>query len=376
MGDSGPSAYGIGSGNRERRKLGGQATVGFDDGEPKGALVLGACERCPLPRNLLPHRGNTHTFMCKDPVIDMQSGARVDFSAKNMLVLAFGLVLTAFLALGSHDLAIAHLGIPYPNEGDVPAWAKYVGQVVRLGAMVYACTLARWYLDKRSTIVAAATFGLLILFLQETLRVIVVDNIVSDGWVDLRWVYLLMTRLPNALLSFYSGAIAVVIARKVGSNRPLPLIAAIVIASAIGYFGLLPMLKSIAGLITATLRLSEAPEVHTMPYGIYVYKYIYGMFIEPTISSFILFYLLWPALDGSKTRRIALFIVLMLLMRGRVVATALFSFWIKDDWAMAFAAEGQFFVETFLLAALTGITWATIMPKVGAKGEDTVSPGR
>jgi hypothetical protein len=241
---------------------------------------------------------------------------------------------------------------------------------------VYACRLASWYLNKRSTLFAAAIFGLLIVFLQETLRVIVVDNVVSDGWIGLRWVYLLMTRLPNALLSFYSGAIAVVIARKVGSDRPVSLLLAVVIASAIGYFGLLPMLKSIASLITTTLHLSEAPEVHTMPYGIYVYKYIYGMFIEPTISSFILIYLLWPTFGGSKPRRVALFVMLMLLMRGRVVATGLFSFWIKDDWALAFAAEGQFFVETFVLAALTGLTWAAITPRVIARDENTVSLAR
>lgn len=288
---------------------------------------------------------------------------QVTFSARNLIILAFGLVITAFLALGSHDLAIAHLGIPYPNDGDVPAWARYVGQVMRLGTMVYVCCLASWYFDRRSTLLAATIFGLLVVLLQETLRVIVVDNIVSDGWVDLRWVYLLMTRLPNALLSFYSGVIALVIARKLGPGRPMTLLVAVVIASAIGYFGLLPVLKYIAHLITATLHLVESPEVHTMPYGIYVYKYIYGMFIEPTISSFIILYLLWPSLEGSKARRVVLFVMLMLLMRGRVVSTGLFSFWIKDSWPLAFAAEGQFFIETFVLAALTGITWAVITPK-------------
>ncbi len=305
-----------------------------------------------------------------------QTAQQVELTARNLLILAVGLVITAFLALGSHDLAIAHLGIPYPSDGDVPPWARFLGQVVRLGAMVYVCRLARWYLDKRSTVLAATIFGLLIVLLQETLRVIVVDNIVSDGWIDLRWVHLLMNRLPNALLSFYSGAIAVVIARKIGSDRHVRLLIAIAVASAIGYFGLLPALTAVSDLITAALQLTEVPEVHTMPYGIYVYKYIYGMFIEPTISSFALIYLLWPALNGSKPRRIAIFVFLMLLMRGRVIATGLFSFWIKDSWALAFAAEGQFFIETLILAALTGLTWAAITPEVTTDGGDASSHDR
>ncbi|WP_022688185.1 hypothetical protein [Sphingomonas phyllosphaerae] len=305
-----------------------------------------------------------------------QTAQQVELTARNLVILAVGLVITAFLALGSHDLAIAHLGIPYPSDGDVPPWARFLGQVVRLGAMVYVCRLARWYLDKRSTVLAATIFGLLIVLLQETLRVIVVDNIVSDGWIDLRWVHLLMNRLPNALLSFYSGAIAVVIARKIGSDRHVRLLIAIAVASAIGYFGLLPALTAVSDLITAALQLTEVPEVHTMPYGIYVYKYIYGMFIEPTISSFALIYLLWPALNGSKPRRIAIFVFLMLLMRGRVIATGLFSFWIKDSWALAFAAEGQFFIETLILAALTGLTWAAITPEVTTDGGDASSHDR
>ena len=305
-----------------------------------------------------------------------QTAQQVELTARNLVILAVGLVITAFLALGSHDLAIAHLGIPYPSDGDVPPWARFLGQVVRLGAMVYVCRLARWYLDKRSTVLAATIFGLLIVLLQETLRVIVVDNIVSDGWIDLRWVHLLMNRLPNALLSFYSGAIAVVIARKIGSDRHVRLLIAIAVASAIGYFGLLPALTAVSDLITAALQLTEVPEVHTMPYGIYVYKYIYGMFIEPTISSFALIYLLWPALNGSKPSRIAIFVFLMLLMRGRVIATGLFSFWIKDSWALAFAAEGQFFIETLILAALTGLTWAAITPEVTTDGGDASSHDR
>lgn len=292
-------------------------------------------------------------------------------STRNLIIVAFGLMITAFLALGSHDLAIAHLGIPFPHDGDVPEWARYVGQVVRLTTMVYICHMANWYLDRRNTITAAVIFGILIVLLQETLRAIVVDNVISDGWINFRWVGLLLSRLPGTLLSFYSGAIAVVIARKAGTDNPIQLVAAIAIASAIGYFGLQPLLTYLADMKVATLNLTEAPEVHKMPYGLYVYKYIYGMFLEPTISAFFLMYLMWPALGGSKIRRIARFVLIMLLVRGRVVATGIYSFWIKDSLPMAFAAEGQFFVETFLLAALTGLIWAAVTPSVD-KGRGTI----
>ena len=264
----------------------------------------------------------------------------------------------AVLALGAHDMAIAHLGIAYPDEGIVPDWARYLGQVVRLTTMVYVCHLASWRLDRMSAVKAAITLGFLVVLLQETIRVIVVDNVVSDGWVDRRWIFLLMTRLPSAFLSFYSGAAAVVISRTL-RRRPIWLaIMTVLIAAAIGLFALLPALRGLASLIDAALHLAEPPEVHQPPYGVYVYKYIYSTFIEPTIACFILVYLIWPRLKGSTPQRTTSFVVLMLLIRGRVIATGLFSFWIKAPWPMAFAAEGQFFVETLIMAALTGIVWA------------------
>ncbi|USU05622.1 hypothetical protein NF699_02665 [Sphingomonadaceae bacterium OTU29LAMAA1] len=246
----------------------------------------------------------------------------------------------------------------------MPEWARYIGQFVRLAAMLCACRLAGWYLSQKSILLAAATFGLLIVLLQETIRAIVVDNVVTDGWIDLRWVGLLMSRLPGTLLSFYSGAAAVVIGRKISADRPVVALVAVATASAIGYFALQPLLRSLADTVTLALHLGEAPEAHKPPYGFYEYKFIYGMFLEPTIASFALIYLVWPALNGSKARRIALFTGLLLLIRGRVVATFLFSFWIKDSLPMALAAEGQFFVETALLAALTGLTWTAVTPSV------------
>jgi hypothetical protein len=291
----------------------------------------------------------------------------VKLSLRGSIILALGFVATAFLALGSHDVAASRFGIPYPADGDVPGWARYLGQFVRLAAMVCACRLASWHFDKRSTIRAAATFGLIIVLLQETLRAIIIGIVVTDGWRDLRWIYILVTSLPDALFYFYSGAAAVVIARSIERGRPMALLAAVAFASLVGYFGLLPALELVANMVVHSFRLESAPEIYRMPYGLYVYTYIYSTFIEATLASFLLIYLVWPSLEGSKFRRVVMFSLLVLLIRGRVVGTGLFSFWIKGDLPAAFAAEGQFFAETLVLAVLTGLTWAAVTPMIEKK---------
>lgn len=276
---------------------------------------------------------------------------------------AFGLGI-AVLSLGAHDLAITHLGIPYPYDADVPAWARYVGYVVRLATMVYMCRLASWRLDRMSTAKAVITFGTLVLLSYETFRNMIVDTVITDGWIDYRWASLLMTRLPNVLSAFSTGAIAVFIARRLGKQGMAMNFAVLLLAAAINFYALLPMFKWGADLVQNALNASEIPEIHKPPYGFYIYKYVYSTFIEPTFASFVLAYLLWPRLKGSTLRRTAIFAGLLLLMRGRIVQTGLYSFWSEEPWLLAIAAAGQFLVETLIMASLTGLVWARLSKPV------------
>ncbi|MHB8284398.1 MAG: hypothetical protein ACYDD1_06955 [Caulobacteraceae bacterium] len=139
----------------------------------------------------------------------------------------------------------------------------------------------------------------MIVGLQETLRVIVVDWILVDGWRNLHWAYVLTNRGPNAIMAFYQGAAAVVIARNFRRSWSLGALAAILVASCFGYFALLPVLKALAVATQTTLRLAKPPELYQMPYGLNVYTYIYGMFIEPTIAALVMAALAWPRLGAS-----------------------------------------------------------------------------
>jgi hypothetical protein len=278
------------------------------------------------------------------------------------LALAAAACVIAFLSLGAHDLAIAHLGIPFPDEGAVPAWAKFAGQFVRIAAMVVFCRLAGWYLERKSALAAALLVGAIVVFLHETVRVIVVDNMLVEGWIAHRWVFMVLQRLPTACLNFFWGAIAALIARGLAGKR-LPQLAAVLAATALGYFAVKPAVGALADAIVHAMALAEPPELYQMPYDFHVYSFIYGTFIEPAIAMFLVAWLAWPGLRGSPARRIVLLAGLTLLMRGRVIGTFLFCFWIPQAPAMAVAAEGQFFAETLVLAVLTGIVWHLLIRK-------------
>lgn len=289
-----------------------------------------------------------------------------DFSPFTCLKLVLATCVIAFLSLGAHDLAIAHLGIPYPDSGGVPAWAKFLGVFLRIGATVYFCRLASWYLDRQSTLAAALLMGALVVFFHETFRVIVVDNVMVEGWIDHRWIYMVLQRLPDACVNFFWGAVAVFIARRVAGKKLLIAAVAVLASTAVSFFLIRPGIAAACGMLVDALHLSEPPEVWQMPYNFYVYKFIYGGFIEPAIAMFVMAWLAWPGLQGSVARRIAIFAFVTLMMRGRVIATFIYCFWSNQPLGTAIAAAGQFFVETLILVALTAYVWSLVAKDVSA----------
>lgn len=269
----------------------------------------------------------------------------------------------AFLSLGAHDLAIAHLGIPYPEEGAVPRWAKLIGLSLRIAAAVYFCRLASWYLDRQPAVAAAVLMGAIVVFFHETFRVIVIDNVLVEGWVDHRWVYMIAQRLPGACLNFFWGAAAAMIARRMAGKPILLVAAAVLLVATVGYVVLVPGIAEAGNRVVHAMVLTEPPELYQMPYTLYIYTYIYGGFIEPAIAMFVMVWLAWPGLEGSSTRRIAIMAAITLMMRGRVIATFMYCFWLKLPLATAMAAEGQFFVETLVQVACTGAVWSAVVDR-------------
>lgn len=287
-----------------------------------------------------------------------------DLSITDWIFLGVALLATTFLALGAHDLAIAHLGVPYPHDEAVPGWARYFGQTVRIGSIVLLCHLAAGSLKSRSTAVAALIVGVTIAMLYEAVRVVIITMVVVDGFVGQRWLPVLLDTAPSAIVNFLNGVAALLIARHLIDGRDRAktwaVAVAVLVVAAVGLLVLPPILKDAADGMKASLHLSDPSEVYHMPYNLYVYRFIYGLFVEPALATFILAYLVWPALPRGVGKRLAAFALLLLFVRGRVVGTALFSLWIPQPAPVAFASEGQFFLETLIMALLTGVAWTII----------------
>jgi hypothetical protein len=283
------------------------------------------------------------------------------FRLKTWVFLCVAMIITACLSLGEHDLADSHLAVPYPYTADVPTWVQYTDVAVRIWAAVLIGKLGSWFFDRRSAVAAALIQGIAILMLHEVFRLLVVNIAMVDGFVGHRWLFMVVDVIPLGVKDFYIGAVGLLISRYCSSTdrgRGLALgIAAVILASVMSFFVIQSLLHSAASLVEQALQMPRPEEVYHEPYGLYIYSFIYTMFIEPTLAAFFLAYLLWPSLPRGAARSISSFALLLLMVRGRIVMTGLYVFWDRQPIWLALAGEGQFFLETLILAVLTGLAW-------------------
>jgi hypothetical protein len=277
---------------------------------------------------------------------------------QDWLLIVIALPIIAVLALGAHDLAISYLGIPYPRW-QLPTWINAIGQTSKVGGALLLYRCAGAYFRSRSLLSAIFTLGFLLVFLHEALRVTLIELTITEAWVDGSWVNLLVGEIPRLLPLAYA-VLAVPIGRFT-SGKPALAVLLVCAAGALVAYAVSPGLEAIPPAISSHFSLVEPHEVHKPPYDWFTYRVIYPTFIEATIACFCLAILVWPALRGSEGTKIVQFTALILLARGRVAGQLLNTLWIQDQsYPMALASFGQFFVETVILAALTGWVWSRV----------------
>jgi len=277
--------------------------------------------------------------------------------AAKTAILVFAACLIAPLSLLVHDFMLDGLKVPYPKEIHLPVWASLFGLFVRLAALAGIMRLAAPRQDAKSRALLAMGAGLTMLMLGETIRVINITSFILASWP-----YALLDAAPKAIVFFFEASIVAYAALR-GTRWP-GLLAIIVVVALAGSLVSAPWLTDQIGHWRGA-HFGDVSEHYKVPYPPKIKAVIFSTFIEPTTAAFILAGLVWGKLRGGLMGKVALFTLLMLLVRGRVVSLLLFSFWVRQPLPVAFLSEGQFFLETAVLALLVGLAWGLLQgPRV------------
>ena len=263
-----------------------------------------------------------------------------------LLGLAIGVIAPASLFI--HDYMLETMKVPYPRFVGVPDWVKFVNEVVRLFALAALCRLARPRLRGFSKVTAVLGAGLFMVMLYETIRVWLIEGAITGSLV-----FSAYSRGSLALCLFLGGAaVAWIMLSDLKREYTVGLIVGIAALLAFAIFP--PLDRFFASLKDGMPWIKDH---YSDPYPFKINVIIYVAFLEPTIAAFVAAWLCWPALQGGLLRRTLTFATLLLLVRSRFVQLLLQSYWIQLPHLTAMYAVSQFFLETFVLAALSALAW-------------------
>ena len=271
-------------------------------------------------------------------------------ASKPILKLLPGLLLAGIAALSLHILLQQIVGLPYPDVGGVPIWARLLRPAGECGAVV-----AFWWLAQRSMAswhpaLRVLTVGLVYAMAKETLRTSIMSGVVTDAYA-----YHLLRFIPALVSCLVIAAVAGLslwLPRRWWLLVPVGILLAVIQAYAVG-----PAIAATLGAwinSIPTIGNVAAYDIHNGPH---VLVPAYLTYIEPVIGACALCALTWQSCGSSLASRLAVFGVLWVFLTGHFVPLAVWSFFGERPWHVAFASMAQFTLEHLVLALGVALAW-------------------
>ena len=260
------------------------------------------------------------------------------------------MLVTLLIALSIHVIMLQVLRIPFPEFAGVSVWASLLNTALSVLALIVVCGLAEPQLARLSTVERYITIFLMYAMLREILRGILMNGVVTTAWA-----YNVLAGLPGVIYAFVLSSLVVFTTSRIREVW-LRIFAAAAIAGLM-VFAVRPLIGSaLTPALKAAARFAH-PEVYPFPYGWQVLLPAYVTYVEPVVACMLFAVLTWQGLSRKPVVRLIQFASLVLLLRGMLLPTFVYSFYSKARLGSAMLSQSQFLFETFTLAIMTALVW-------------------
>lgn len=266
------------------------------------------------------------------------------------------MVITLVAALSVHVVMLQNLHVPYPDNRLVGWPAHYLNVALAMLATLLFVDLSAARLAPYSR--AFRSFLLFLIF--SMLHEAIVRAIVMDAVTTTAWTFSLLKNLPVIMTNLVVCTATVLIAPRL--HRLWQKIAGAMILAALLLFVCQPLIGLAFSAILDRLSFLAHADVYTEPYGWQVLVPAYVTFVEPVVASFAIALLAWDRLSAQPWTRAAQLVLLIMLMKGSIVPTLLYSLYLRLDLPTAIMSEGQFGLESLVLAVMTALAWQSSRP--------------
>jgi len=262
-------------------------------------------------------------------------------------LLLAGLLLGGGAAMSVH-VGLLAAGAPFPLPKP-PSWVQWLNEAFITSGLLIVLKLAGPAMADRRVAARTAVAFLILAAIQETLRVGIMNGVVTGGWAYSA-IGLIRPFIRALILSFLC-AVAIRWARSVISLIMSALVIAAIstVARKFVAYALEPLVQHFAWL--------ARPDLYAFPYPIHVTVAAYLTFAEAVAGATLVTMLIWDALPGSKPVRLLVIASLVALIKGVVGSTLLYSAFTGETLLLGVASWGQFVLEFLTLGALTGLAW-------------------
>jgi hypothetical protein len=260
------------------------------------------------------------------------------------------MVATLIVSLSIHVVMLQVLRIPFPDFAGVSAWASLLNTTLAVFALMIVYSIAQPRLAQFSKATQCVIVFLLYAMLKESFRGILMNGVVTTGWG-----FDIVAGLPGLVYAFIVTSL-VVIFTPVLRRRWAEGVGAVAIAG-IAIFAIRPALGGAFAPVLKAVEHLNHDEVYSFPYGWQVLVPAYLTYAEPVIACMFTAALVWRHLSPKPGIRALQFSMLILLIRGMLLPTFVYSFYSKSKLPMAMLSQSQFLFETLALALLTALVW-------------------
>ncbi|MBD5657017.1 MAG: hypothetical protein IAI50_17840 [Candidatus Eremiobacteraeota bacterium] len=178
-------------------------------------------------------------------------------------------------------------------------------------------------------------------------------NIIMDGVVSNAWMYSLIENLTKPVQCLVTSIVIVAVAERSRTMVQFAVFALAIATAATFLFD--PAIATLLDRLTASFEYLDTGNIYNPPYGWQVDVPSYLTFVEPVVASFAIGFLVREELSPRPSAYTAQLIFLIMAMKGSILPTLLFSFFLKGGLASAILSESQFSLEVFVMAFLTAV---------------------
>lgn len=225
-----------------------------------------------------------------------------------------------------------------------------------LNAAVATWALMIFHADARPKLSALAGWqrwllvAALFAMLKELFRGNFMNAVVTTGWA-----FSAAQLIAPAVYSLVLAAVVVMLEPRLKGTW-MRGFAALVITAVMTF-----VIKPGTGLLLSPLMEAVASlrheDVYPFPYGWYVMVWAYVTYLEPVLACIVAAALVWQRLDPRSLVRLAQFTAIVVLIKGALLPTVLFSLWNGIGYWRGMLSESQFLFEALLLGLVGGLTW-------------------